>query len=394
MPISKKAKTPKYRLHKATGQAVVTLAGVDRYLGKHGSAVSKKEYRRLIQEWRSSGCVKVDDSPSISVMEVISLYWKWANGYYRMNGKKTDTVASIKATMRLVKAEYGHSPAVDFGPKALKALQATFVENGWSRRYVNDSIDRVRRMFKWAVSEEILPSSIYEALRTVPSLRRGRTEARDKAPVSAVADEIVEQTLQHLPPIVADLVRFQRYTACRPAEACLVRPGDIEIPDHSPVWYYRPREHKNAFREQERIVVIGPRAQSVIEKYLDRPDDCYCFVPKESEYRRSILRREARKTPMYHSHAKRITKKSLPKWQPGERYTPDSYRRAIVRVCEKHGIPKWTPGQLRHSAATEARRVAGLEAAQTLLGHAFADVTQIYAERNLALAAQVAQVIG
>ena len=48
MPTSKKATTTKYRLYKATGQAVVTIAGVDRYLGKHGSAVSKKEYRR---EW-------------------------------------------------------------------------------------------------------------------------------------------------------------------------------------------------------------------------------------------------------------------------------------------------------------------------------------------------------
>ena len=33
---------PKYRKHKASGQAIVTLSGVDHYLGQHGSAASRK----------------------------------------------------------------------------------------------------------------------------------------------------------------------------------------------------------------------------------------------------------------------------------------------------------------------------------------------------------------
>jgi site-specific recombinase XerC len=40
------------------------------------------------------------------------------------------------------------------------------------------------------------------------------------------------------------------------------------------------------------------------------------------------------------------------------------------------------------------RREFGLEAAQVLLGHAKADVTQVYAERDLTLAKQVAAKIG
>jgi len=49
---------------------------------------------------------------------------------------------------------------------------------------------------------------------------------------------------------------------------------------------------------------------------------------------------------------------------------------------------------LRHSAATEIRSLFGLEAAQTVLGHAKADVTQVYAERDRALAAGVMAKIG
>jgi hypothetical protein len=41
---------PKYRLHKASGQAVVTLNGVDHYLGNHGSEDSKKAYQRKVSE--------------------------------------------------------------------------------------------------------------------------------------------------------------------------------------------------------------------------------------------------------------------------------------------------------------------------------------------------------
>ncbi len=50
----------------------------------------------------------------------------------------------------------------------------------------------------------------------------------------------------------------------------------------------------------------------------------------------------------------------------------------------------WHPHQLRHNYATNVRREFGLEAAQVLLGHTKADVTQIYAERDMTRAATVA----
>jgi hypothetical protein len=38
----------------------------------------------------------------------------------------------------------------------------------------------------------------------------------------------VERTLPHLPPMVADMVRIQRFVGCRPAEVCLLRPADLD----------------------------------------------------------------------------------------------------------------------------------------------------------------------
>ena len=57
-------------------------------------------------------------------------------------------------------------------------------------------------------------------------------------------------------------------------------------------------------------------------------------------------------------------------------------------------IERWSPNRLRHTSATEIRRRFGIEAAQVVCGHERADVTQIYAERDLELAKKVARSVG
>ena len=80
--------------------------------------------------------------------------------------------------------------------------------------------------------------------------------------------------------------------------------------------------------------------------------------------------------------------------KPREHYSKDSFNRAIRRACDRAKIPAWQPNQLRHAAGTEARKRFGLEAAQLLLGHAKADVTEIYAEVNVQRGIEVAKMIG
>jgi site-specific recombinase XerD len=77
-----------------------------------------------------------------------------------------------------------------------------------------------------------------------------------------------------------------------------------------------------------------------------------------------------------------------------EAFTDFGYAAVIRRACERAGVEHWHPNQLRHTFASEVRRHYGLEAVQVLLGHARADVTQVYAERDLTLAARVAAEIG
>jgi integrase len=85
---------------------------------------------------------------------------------------------------------------------------------------------------------------------------------------------------------------------------------------------------------------------------------------------------------------------AAPKRRPGAKYSTAAYGQAVAKACDRAGLPHWHPNQLRHSHATEVRRRYGLEAAQVVLGHSRADVTQVYAERDLTLAERVAKEVG
>jgi integrase len=253
-------------------------------------------------------------------------------------------------------------------------------------------------MFKWAAGEELVPGSVYVNLQTVEGLRKGRTSAPDHPPVEPVSDTVIEATIPHLPPIVGDMVKLQRLTGTRPGEICSIRPCDIDQSDE--VWIYRPRDHKMAYLDRERIIYLGPRAQDILRPYLLRPTDAYCFSPIESEAKRKVAMRMNRKSPVQPSQINR--QKSRPKRKPKDHYTKDSYRRAITRSIEKANkmlaesvkLPYWHPHQIRHATATQIRRNFGLEASQIVLGHSNARITEIYAKRDEQRGIDIAKQIG
>lgn len=408
MSLSTSPRVPSYRRHKPSGQAVVTLNGKDVYLGKWNTKASRAEYDRLIREWLAAGRHLPHPEHDLTVAELALSYLKHAKQYYRKDGRPTAELAGIRVSLRILRQAYDATSAADFGPRKLKSLQAQMIDLGQSRAYVNANIHRIRRAFLWGVAEELVPPAVAQALQAVPGLRKGRTAAREAKPVLPVADEVIDATLASLPKLVADMIRFQRYTGCRPAEVCIIRPCDVDRSGE--VWLYRPESHKTEHQGRSRVICIGPNGQEVLRPYLLREAEAYCFSPADSERKRRAEMHELRQTPLSCGNRPGTNRKRTPKTGPGNRYTTNTYRRAIHRAvalankkraeeAEKAGIevellPKWSPNRLRHTAATEIRRQFGLEAAQVTLGHASADVTEIYAEKDLALAAEVARKIG
>jgi integrase len=219
--------------------AVVRIDGRDWYLGKYGAPESRERYDRLIADWLRNGRSltpsesRPDASSSrdlgLTVNELILAYWKFASGHYVRDGKPTDEQHGIRAALRPLRRLYGGTIARDFGARALQNVRQSMIEAGHSRKYINDNVNRIRRLFKCAVSEELLPVAVHQALQTVSGLRARQSSARESKRVLPVPPDVVEATLPYVLPQVAAMASIQHLSGARPGEVCIMRPCDITV---------------------------------------------------------------------------------------------------------------------------------------------------------------------
>jgi integrase len=377
---------PSYRRHRASGQAVVTLNGVDFYLGPWNSPQSKAEYDRVTAEWLARGrrLPAEGGSDEILMKEIIL-------GYHSHLAATSPEIADkVTQALRAVREMYGNTPAAKFGPVAFKALRLKMIEAELAITTIRDRMGVVRRMVAWGVENEMLPADALQRIKAVAGLRVGRDKVKPSKKVAPAPGEHVEAILPHVGPVVRAMIEVQALTGMRPQEIRLIRTGWIDRTGD--LWIYRPVRHKTADLGKVREIPLGPKAQEILKTFLKADPDAPLFSPAES--RAAFLRdqRARRKTKIQPSQQDR--RKKNPRRKPGAMYTRDSYKSAIERGCAKAGVPVFRPNQIRHAFATRIRREYGLEAAQVCLGHSKADVTEIYAERNLALASDIARKIG
>lgn len=344
---------PSYRLHRASGRAIVTLDGKDHYLGKHGSPESKDAYRKVLASHFAA-----TEKPAhelVTIAELIARRMAWAATWYKPmpNGKPSRQIGMIRNALVVLRDRYGSALADAFGPLHLQTVRQDMVDKGWSRRVVNQSVRVIVAMFRDAASDGLVRPDTATALTLVKPLQAGRSQAPDHEPIGPVDPAVVERTLARMLPGMVALVRLLACTGMRPGEVCLMTPAQVDRSQEP--WVYRPTRHKTQHRGRGRVIPLGPRARAILTPYLEGcPPDRYIFT-------RSVV-----------SHS---PDHSL--------LTPGRLCQMIARVTAREGIPHWHPNQLRHSAATELRKHAGIEAARLALGHADAGTTEIYAERDL-----------
>jgi integrase len=449
-----RSRVPSYRLHKPSGQAVVTIRDAtgerrDVYLGTHNSPESRREYARILAELATGPAAPpaVPAGRRLTVDEVLLAFWLHAERHYRTHdGNPTTEVEEIRRSILPLRKLYGHTPAAEFGPKAVAAVRQEMIAAGWCRTLINRRMERIKRVFRWAAAEELVPVTVYQSLRTLAGLQKGRTAARESEAVKPVDPKHVADTLPHLSRHVRAMVQLQQLTGMRPGEVCGLTFDQVDRSEE--LWVYRPARHKTAHRGKPRAVPLGPKARALLLEFvtdgkwppedfarveLNNPDhatlrliaaDAYqeagrehdaqllrdlarpvvllsgcvvdplapVFSPAREREERFKRWRAARKSKVQPSQVRR--KVQNPEKVPSKLYHPHAYSNAIAKACKQRGIPHWHPNMLRHLHATEVRRRYGLEAAQAALGHARADVTQVYAERDLALAARVANEMG
>lgn len=380
-------KPPSYRLHKSSGHARVTINGEEVYLGKFGSEESRQKYAKLIAELSVGAVIehgeRVTVADNISVAELVLAYLKHCRTYYLKDGRLTDEFACIKSAVRDLVELYGNTlvnPVLGpngqvvkgkegFGPVALKAVRQRMIEPRekkigrtgktmqiqWARRFINMSIGRIRRMFKWGVENELVSPEVLMKLQAVAPLMESRSEAREHSPRHPVSEESIERVKKLVPERTRDLIDLWLLTGARPGELVKLTGEMIDRETYKAdgVWTAEISDHKMAYKKTRRILVFGPKAQLILTRYLNADPSKRLF--------------------------------------PINRATPSA---SIKAACRKLGIPVWTPHWLRHTAGTRIRHEFDLDATQATLGHAHANTTEIYSGVQLRKAIEVARDAG
>ena len=212
---------PTYRLHRPSGQGVVTLNGVDHYLGPHNTPQSKAEYDRIIGEWIARGrrlASPVESAKAPLMKEVIL-------GYYGhcVATKPEVEVVKVKAALKPVRELYGDTKASAFNAVSFAAVRNTMVERGLGINTIRGRLSVIKRIIAWGISREMVPDKVLnliKALEQAEPLASGNMGG-PKPPkrVKPVSEDHIKAILAHVSPTIRAMVEFRPSPACDPAKS-------------------------------------------------------------------------------------------------------------------------------------------------------------------------------
>lgn len=354
------------------------------YLGAWGSPDSKRRYHELISGALAPTAAATHATPTAtSIEDLVGRCLFWAQSHYVKHGRPTGEWNNLKEAAAPVLELFRDEPAAGFGPKKLRMVRDHLLQTGrFARRTINAQIQRVRRIFRWGVAEELVPAQVWESLRSLLPLQRGRTSARETAPVNPVPLALLKKTLPQLTPTLRAMAALQLLTGMRPNEVVQMRAADIEMTGPQGCWVFLPRTHKTEHRGKSRRVVLAKRAQLILKPFLSPDPEALLFTPARSEEERRQLRRRARKSKVPPSqHERDLRHQASPRRQLRPAWTSASYLRAVYYACDAAGAERWSPGRLRHNFEDAAEQACGLEAASKALGHSHLGTTEHYRNR-------------
>jgi len=384
-----KSRPPKYC--KLNGQAVVYVNGRPKYLGRHGSPESKTAYARFIAERQANPTVSLPKAEEhVTVRELTAAFLE----HTKANKDPISYGHCRIVVIDFLDQLYGdNTPVEGFKPSCLTLVREAMVKSGrFCRRTINDYTFRTISIFEWGVRHDLVPETVWNALKAVKSLPKGSPGTFDNEEREPVPDDVVRRTLPFMPPTLRAMVQLQRILGMRPNEIFKMRVGDIDTTRGNGLWYYVPGSYKTARHIGKIVFPLGKPEQELIAPYLvGKVPEAAVFSPRTAVAERNAERRANRKTKIAPSQAARDKERAAKPTPYSEFYNRDSYRNAISHAIAKGNkalpdseqIPHWFPYQLRHAAATDAENAHGDESAQALLGHQTVNMTKRYSKTQL-----------
>lgn len=238
-----------------------------------------------------------------------------------------------KNILHLLELEFGHLPTIEFTAAVANDLMINHLAPGCCQRTVRDKLGVLRSIFRYGISQGLVQPETLIALQcirpprdcTIPKARKMATQ------------EAVRAAVTHSKAPVATMLRLQLSGGYRPSELFRLNPSDVRE-DNTVV----ADNHKTVRKVGTRVLVLPS-----------------WFDP-------SVL-------PFLTVH--------------GNRWTKDTYRKAVHKACDRAGVERFSPYSIRHLAANRVRSEHGIDAARALLGHVDDSTTrQHYLQQDVELA--------
>jgi integrase len=305
---------------------------------------------------------RIAPTTSMTVDDLCAKFCDYAEVYYR-GGSEAD---NCRVAVRTFRELYGNRPVAELLHADMMAVRDAMVRRDLARVTVNRYMRIItHRLVPWALDESYIRAAVAAELSQVRPLKRNRCTAREMPPVRPVSDGDVEATLPFMMPNTADMVRVHRLTGMRPEEICALTWDQID--ESRTPWVYRPAHHKNEWRGQPRVVLIGPRAREILERHRCAG---HPFSPVEAVAEWMREKREKRTSPFYPCRDESYSRADPhAQRKPREAWDTQGYWMSIRKACARANVGQWRPNQLRHAFGTAIRRAYGLDAARAALGH-------------------------
>ncbi len=330
----------------------------------HAMPATKSRRDALAAAWREWERVtdkREGHSPDgRTVNDICDAWCNHAKEYYKYtNGDPTSESKKAAISIRMFRNLYGQRFIGDLDHGDMLALRNALIQTGVSRTTVNRYLQTTKQMITWALDENLIRAQVKAELTQVSPLKRNRSPAPETKPITAVSQDVIDKTIAAMVPNTADMVRVHALTGMRPDEICSLEWDRIDT-SQTP-WVYRPATHKNAWRSHPRVILIGPRARAILEKY--RAEGGFPFSPSRALKELLAMKRAAAVSPSRYDRSDPHAAK------PGERWKTMNYTQTIRYACKRAETLNWSANRLRHVFATNVRRHFGIAAARAVLGH-------------------------
>jgi hypothetical protein len=200
--------------------------------GEHRGKESTAEYDRICNVLRSNAGrlpETKNGALDLTIAELVLRYMEdHASSCYRdpATREPTTELGCLKFAFKPLNRLFGQLPMVEFDSLKLETLQQAMATGSWltekerrkrqktgqrltmARTTINRHVERIKRLFRWGCAKKLVPADLRVNLEAVASLKQGRSAARETDVVAPVEVHVVEKTLPHMTPVVADTVRL------------------------------------------------------------------------------------------------------------------------------------------------------------------------------------------